>query len=79
MQNLAHLINEKSLKEVHLDMDEKKAVGIDKVTKEDYDKHLEENLQALVSRMKGGTYTPKPSRRVFIDKPGTNKKRQLAI
>ena len=79
VQNLAYLINEKSLKEVHHGMDEKKAVGIDKVTKEEYDKHLNENLQALVSRMKGGTYTPKPSRRVFIDKPGTNKKRPLAI
>ena len=30
VQNLAYLINEKSLKEVHHGMDEKKAVGIDK-------------------------------------------------
>lgn len=74
MQNLAHMINEKSLKEIHHEMDGKKATGIDRVTKEDYDKHLEENLHALVSRMKGGSYTPQPSKRAFIDKPGTNKK-----
>ena len=79
VQNLAYLINEKSLKEIHQGMDGKKATGIDKVTKEDYDKQLEENLHELVSRMKGGTYTPQPSRRVLIDKPGTNKKRPLAI
>lgn len=33
VQNLAHLINEKSLKEIHHGMDGKKATGIDKVTK----------------------------------------------
>ena len=37
-------------------MDRKKAYGIDKVTKEDYEKNLEENLANLVKRMKNGSY-----------------------
>ena len=39
-------------------MDRKKAYGIDKVTKEDYEKNLEENLANLVKRMKNGSYRP---------------------
>ena len=79
VQNLAHLINVENLKAVHGEMDGKKAKGVDGVSKEEYDSNLDENLKALVSRMKGGTYTPQPSRRTYIDKPGTNKKRPLAI
>ena len=79
VQNLAHLINADSLKEAHKEMDGKKAVGIDRVSKAEYGEHLDENVEKLVSRMKGGTYTPQPSRRAFIDKPGTDKKRPLAI
>lgn len=33
-------------------MDKRKAYGIDKVTKEDYERNLEENLANLVKRMK---------------------------
>ena len=36
-------------------MDGEKATGIDKVTKQDYEQNLEENLQKLVQRMKNGT------------------------
>ena len=79
VQNLAHLINVESLKEAHSSMDGNKAVGIDQVSKEEYGMHLTENLNALVRRMKGGIFTPQPSRRTYIDKPGTNKKRPLAI
>ena len=61
------------------DLDPSKAVGIDKVTKIEYGKNLSENLDKLISRLKGGTYFPLPSRRVYIDKPGTNKKRPLGI
>ena len=79
VQNLAHLINADSLKEVHYEMDGNKAKGIDGMSKAEYDKHLDDNVEELVSRMKKGTYTPQPSRRTYIDKPGTNKKRPLAI
>jgi len=37
-------------------MDRNKASGIDKMTKEEYEQHLEENLENLVKRMKSGSY-----------------------
>ena len=37
-------------------MDAKKALGIDKVSKEDYSVNLIENLESLVTRMKRGSY-----------------------
>ena len=79
VQNIACLINERSLKDAHAAMDAKKATGVDRVTKEKYGQNLTKNLAALVNRMKGGTYTPNPSRRTYIDKPGTKKKRPLGI
>ena len=39
---------------MHKKMDAKKAVGIDKVTKEEYEKNLNENLESLVAKMKRG-------------------------
>jgi RNA-directed DNA polymerase len=38
--SLAHLINETSLRESHREMNARKAPGIDKVTKEEYEQHL---------------------------------------
>lgn len=79
VENLACLINVDNLRQIHAGMDGKKATGIDRVDKEAYGENLEENLQALVNRMKNGGYYPHPSRRVYIDKPGSNKKRPLGI
>lgn len=79
VQNLAHLLDVEFLKTCFRELDPNKASGIDHVTKDEYGKNLDANLEALVSRMKAGTYSPKPSRRVYIDKPGTNKKRPLGI
>ena len=55
VQNLAAYINADTLRAIHKTMDRKKAYGIDKVTKEDYEKNLEENLANLVKRMKNGS------------------------
>ena len=52
VQNLAAYINADTLRAIHKTMDRKKAYGIDKVTKEDYERNLEENLANLVKRMK---------------------------
>jgi len=41
--NLAHIINLDSLKELYHQLDGSKAVGIDGVTKESYGKQLEES------------------------------------
>lgn len=79
VQNLACLLNKELLMQCYAELDPNKAAGIDNISKEEYGKNLNDNLEALVSRMKKGTYSPQPSRRVYIDKPGTNKKRPLGI
>lgn len=77
--SLAHLINVDMIKMCHLEMGKEKASGVDKVTKEEYSKELETNLEGLVKRMKNHSYKPLPVRRVYIEKPGTSTKRPLGI
>jgi len=59
-------------------MDGTKAVGIDGITKEEYGRNLEENLNALVERLKRKSYKPKPARLVEIPKDN-GKLRPLSI
>ncbi|MHB1651566.1 MAG: RNA-directed DNA polymerase [Desulfitobacteriaceae bacterium] len=77
--SLAHLIHVDLLRTCHLEMDGKKATGVDGVTKEVYAENLEENLEDLVARMKRHAYRPQPVRRVYIPKPGSDKLRPLGI
>jgi group II intron reverse transcriptase/maturase len=56
-----------------------KAVGVDGVTKEDYGKNLEENLRDLSARLRRMGYRPRPKRRTYIPKPGSEKGRPLGI
>ena len=58
VQNLASYINKDSLKLAYKSMDGKKAVGIDKVTKDEYGVNLDENLEVLVAKMKRQAYHP---------------------
>ena len=76
--SLVHHINRQMLLECHASMDGDKAVGIDGVTKEDYGKNLDENLEDLLDRMKRNAYKPKPARRVEIPKDN-GKTRPLSI
>ena len=76
--SLYYLINIEMLKQCHKELDGNKAVGIDKVTKAEYEEHLEENLTNLVSKLKNKAYKPLPSLRVFIPK-ANGKKRPLGI
>ena len=46
----------------------RKAVGVDGITKMEYEANLVENLRDLVSRMKAFKYVPKPVKRVYIPK-----------
>jgi len=78
-QNLASNINKETLLAIHASMDGEKAVGIDGVSKEDYSEGVTDKVEDLVSRLKRESYKPKDSRRVYIDKPGSNKKRPLGI
>ena len=79
VQNLASAINSRTLIAIHNTMDGKKALGIDGMSKEEYSIGLNKRIYDLISRMKREAYKPKPSRRVYIDKPGSNKKRPLVI
>jgi CRISPR-associated protein Cas1 len=56
-----------------------RAVGVDGVTKAEYGRHLEENLMDLSERLRRMGYRPKPKRRSYIPKPGSEKGRPLAI
>lgn len=75
---IGHLINKEMLKSCHEVMDEEKAVGIDGVTKEEYIRNLDQNLESLVERLKKKSYKPKPARLVEIPKDN-GKMRPLSI
>lgn len=76
--SIGHLINKELLKKCHEKMEGNKAVGIDGVTKEEYGKNLEENLDRLVERLKKKSYKPQPARLVEIPKDN-GKTRPLSI
>lgn len=56
-----------------------RAVGVDGVTKAEYGRHLEESLEDLSERLRRMGYRPKPKRRSYIPKPGSEKGRPLGI
>ena len=77
--SLAHLLNSDMMKTCHKEMDKRKAVGVDGVTKEEYEVNLDENVNDLIARMKRQAYKPQSVKRVYIPKPGTDKKRPLGL
>ena len=76
--SIGHLINKEMLMACHEEMDGDKAVGIDGITKEEYGRNLEGNLDDLIDRMKRKSYHPKAARRVEIPKDN-GKTRPLSI
>jgi len=77
---LMHHFNEESLLCCYHELDAKKAIGIDKVSKESYAVNLLENLKDLVSRLKSMSYIPGNVRLVEIPKEGAKgKTRTLGI
>ena len=56
------------LLECHAELDAIKATGIDQVSKEKYERNLEENINSLVDRLKKKGYKPQPVRRTYIPK-----------
>lgn len=78
LETLIHLVNYDSLLQEHKRQLKGKAVGIDKVTKEEYDANLEENLKDLVRRMMCFAYRPKAVKRTYIPK-ANGKLRPLGI
>ena len=78
LTTLINRVNEESLKEAHRHQKTGKAVGIDSVTKEEYESNLDENMRELIKRMKTFKYIPQPARRTYIPKPN-GKMRPLGI
>jgi len=76
--SLYHLINKELLIECHKELDGSKAVGIDKITKSEYNEKLEENINNLVTKLKNKAYIPMPAKRVNIPK-ANGKIRPLGI
>ena len=76
--SIGHMIDKELLMMCHEEMDGDKAVGIDGVTKEEYSKNLDANLDDLMQRMKRKAYKPQPARRVEIPKDN-GKTRPLSI
>lgn len=77
--SLFHLMNVEMLRECFRRLRKDAATGIDKVTKAEYEENLEENLAVLVEKLHRMAYIPQPVRRVYISKPGSDKKRPLGI
>lgn len=68
--SLMHHINMESLRGCFNELDGKKAVGADGITKERYGEKLQSNLEALIEAMKRMAYRPEPVRQVLIPKDG---------
>lgn len=78
LETLMNHVNYETLAAEHRRQERHKAAGVDGVTKEEYGKNLEENINNLLGRMKKFSYRPQPVRRVEIPKPN-GKTRPLGI
>lgn len=76
--NIHTHINVDSLKEAFKALDGTKALGVDGISKSDFGKNLEENLEELAKKVQNGSYRPSPKREVLIPK-ADGKKRPIAI
>jgi len=68
--SLMHHFNAEALRSCFDRMDGKKALGVDRVSKEDYGKNLQANLEKLIEKMKRMAYRPQPVLEVLIPKEG---------
>ena len=76
--SLAHHLNTSFLKDCYKHLDRNKAVGVDNVSWEEYGRELDDNIEALVLKLKRKAYRPLPSKRVYIPK-GNDEFRPLGI
>jgi group II intron reverse transcriptase/maturase len=65
-----HLFNKESLRKCCQELDGRKALGADGISKEEYKLNLEANLEDLIERMKRMAYRPAAVREVLIPKEG---------
>ena len=66
--NLMHHINEGSLKANFYKLGRNRAVGVDGVSWQEYEKDIDANIEGLLERMKRMGYKPQAARRVYIPK-----------
>ena len=66
--NIGYVVDLDLLRVCYQELDGKKAIGIDGVTKEAYGKKLEDNLQDLLARIRRHAYKPQAARLVEIPK-----------
>ena len=78
LQTIMHNVNKETLIKQHDKQQTGKASGIDGITKEEYEKNLEINIENLLTRMKSFSYRPKPVRKTYIPK-SNGKLRGLGI
>lgn len=76
--SIGHYVNKEMLKDCHEKMAKGKAVGIDGISKEDYEQNLEANLENVIERLKKKAYKPKPAKVVEIPKEN-GKTRPISI
>ena len=77
--SLNHLIDIDWLKEAFRLTRKSGAPGVDGQTAQEYEEHLEENLQGLLQRAKSGTYRAPPVRRKHIPKGSGKETRPIGI
>ena len=68
--SLMHYFNSESLLGCFHQLDGKKAIGIDGITKDAYGVNLQNNIDDLINRMKRMAYIPNPVKEVLIPKEG---------
>lgn len=78
LQTIMHYVNRETLIKQHEKQQIGKASGVDGITKEEYEKNLEGNIQDLLTRMKRFSYRPRPVRKTYIPK-SNGKLRGLGI
>ncbi len=66
--NVGHILSVGMLREIYRELDGRKALGIDEVSKEQYGRNLDENLKVLLQRIRKGSYKPRVAKIVEIPK-----------
>ena len=79
LTTLAHHIDVEWLREAYRRTRKDGATGVDRQNAEQYAEHLEDNLRALLGRVKSGTYRAPPVRRVHIPKGDGSQTRPIGI
>ena len=78
--SLMHHLNFEYLEKCYEELKQGRAAGIDGRSKESYtEEEIKGILQTIIQELKERTYRPDPVKRVYIEKPGQNKKRPLGL